>query len=363
MAAALFAFALHVDLRDQLPVIHAPTTVIHRRGDLIVRFAQGRELAAHIPGARLVPLEGEDHIPWLGDAGAAARALAEALGDPSPALVADTADVAGFGGTAAPAPRAEAAGPPPAQPGPAGLRIVLFTDAEGSTALTARLGDEVAREPLRALERLTHEAVRAHGGVELKSLGDGVMASFASATAALRCAVALQRGLAAHNERAVHPLRVRVGINAGEPIEEGADLFGATVNAAARIVHLAEGGEVLVADVVRQLAAGKGFLFADRGAHALRGFEDPTRLWELACRPGVAAPAAPAPDGLTPREIEVLRLIAAGRSTRAIADALVISIGTVERHVTNLYAKIGARGRADAAAYAFRHHLATPDAP
>jgi class 3 adenylate cyclase len=162
---------------------------------------------------------------------------------------------------------------------------VLFTDVADSTGLTARLGDEPAREPLRMLERLTRDALRAHDGREVKALGDGFMASFGSATDALRCAIALQRGVTAYNERADQPLRLRVGVNAGEPVEEGGDLFGATVNAASRIAGIAEGGEVLVADVVRQLVAGKGFLFADRGEHALRGFEDPTRLWELAWRP------------------------------------------------------------------------------
>jgi len=158
---------------------------------------------------------------------------------------------------------------------------VLFTDVEGSTALTQRLGDSKARDVLRTHERIVREALRAHGGAEVKALGDGFMASFSSATGALECAIAMQRAFAAHNEAAGEPIRVRIGLNAGEPIAEGADLFGTAVNLAARIAARAAGGEILASDVVRQLVAGKGFLFADRGEVALRGFEDPVRLYEL----------------------------------------------------------------------------------
>jgi class 3 adenylate cyclase len=162
-----------------------------------------------------------------------------------------------------------------------GLVTILFTDMEGSTALTQRVGDAKAREVLRAHERIVREALRAHGGSEVKTMGDGFMASFSSATRALECAVAMQRAFAAHNEAAEEPIRVRIGLNAGEPIAEEADLFGTAANLAARIAAQAAGGEILVANVVRELAAGKGFLFADRGDVALRGFEDPVRLFEV----------------------------------------------------------------------------------
>jgi class 3 adenylate cyclase len=107
------------------------------------------------------------------------------------------------------------------------------------------------------------------------------MASFSSATRALECAIAMQRAFAAQNESAGEPIRVRIGLNAGEPIAEQEDLFGTAVNMAARIAAQAAGGEILVANVVRELAAGKGFLFADRGETVLRGFEEPVRLYEV----------------------------------------------------------------------------------
>jgi len=108
------------------------------------------------------------------------------------------------------------------------------------------------------------------------------MASFASASRALECAIVIQRALAQHNEANPEiPIRVRIGLNAGEPVAEEKDLFGTAVQLAARIAAKAEGGEILAANVVRELAAGKGFLFSDRGDVALRGFEDPVRLYEV----------------------------------------------------------------------------------
>ena len=129
------------------------------------------------------------------------------------------------------------------------------------------------------------EALKAHGGAEIKHTGDGIMASFPSASGALECAVAVQQAVAAHVEQHPEaPLSVYIGLNAGEPIAEEEDLFGTAVDLARRICDQARGGEILASDVVRQLAAGKGFLFADRGETALRGFEDPVRLYEVRWR-------------------------------------------------------------------------------
>lgn len=161
---------------------------------------------------------------------------------------------------------------------------VLFTDVEGSASLTQRLGDLGAREVLRTHESIVRQALRSHGGSEVKTMGDGFLASFLSATRALECAIAMQRTFAEHNESAEEPVLVRVGLNAGEPIAEHDDLFGTAVIVAARITAKASGGEILASDVVRQLVAGKGFLFSDRGDTALRGFEDPVRLFEVRWR-------------------------------------------------------------------------------
>ncbi|MFB3092903.1 MAG: adenylate/guanylate cyclase domain-containing protein, partial [Dehalococcoidia bacterium] len=164
------------------------------------------------------------------------------------------------------------------------VHTILFTDVEGSTALTQRLGDAKARELLREHERMVREALKAHGGSEVKTMGDGFMASFSSATKALDCAIAVQRAFAAHDKSAEEPILVRIGLNAGEPIAEDDDLFGTAVNEATRITATAKGGEILVSNVVRELAKGKDFLFADRGEASLKGFDEPVRLYEVRWR-------------------------------------------------------------------------------
>ncbi len=122
-------------------------------------------------------------------------------------------------------------------------------------------------------------------------MGDGFMASFSSATKALDCAIAMQRAFAEHNSARPEPvegrgeeIRIRIGLNAGEPIAEDEDLYGTAVNEAARITATAKGGEILVSNVVRELAKGKDFLFADRGEVSLKGFDEPVRLYEVRWR-------------------------------------------------------------------------------
>jgi class 3 adenylate cyclase len=164
-----------------------------------------------------------------------------------------------------------------------GLRTVMFTDIEDSTATTQHVGDAVAQEMVRTHNEIVRRALHKFGGTEVKHTGDGIMASFLSPAASIECAIAIQRSLAAHSmlDR-THPMfAVRIGINAGEPVIEGGDLFGTAVQVASRICTRAEPRQILVSDVVRQLVAGKGFLFADRGETELRGFEDPVRLFEV----------------------------------------------------------------------------------
>jgi len=134
---------------------------------------------------------------------------------------------------------------------------------------------------LREHERITRARLAEHGGLEIKTTGDGFMASFPSTTDALECALALQRAFAERNTGADQAIVVRCGLNAGEPIAEDNDLFGTAVTQAARIMGGAGGGEVLVSDVVRQLAAGKTFKFDDRGLRRLKGFDEPVRLWAV----------------------------------------------------------------------------------
>lgn len=166
-----------------------------------------------------------------------------------------------------------------------GLRTILFTDMESSTAITQRLGDAGAMEIIRRHDTVIRDALKAHSGREVKHTGDGIMASFGSATGALNCAIAVQRAFAARNEQNPDtPIRVRIGLTAGEPVLENQDLFGASVQLAGRICDCAKPSEILVANVLRELCIGKGFLFADSGEVELRGFEDPVRLYEVRWR-------------------------------------------------------------------------------
>jgi class 3 adenylate cyclase/pimeloyl-ACP methyl ester carboxylesterase len=266
MARLIMDGGRDVDVSDLLPKVSVPTLVMHRRAMTVPALDVSRTIAASIPGARLALVEGGSMLPHLEDADAVLAAVDEFLGVESRRT------------TAAGSSREAGA-----------LVTVLFTDVEGSTALTDRLGDAKARELLREHERITRDALKAHGGSEVKTMGDGFLASFSSATKALECAIAIQSSFAERNESAEEPIKVRIGLNAGEPIAEDdpsgrGDLFGTAVNIAARIAAKAEAGEILASNVVRELVAGKEFLFSDRGETELRGFEDPVRVYEVRWR-------------------------------------------------------------------------------
>jgi len=158
-------------------------------------------------------------------------------------------------------------------------RTVLFTDIEGSTSLVDRLGDDEARVITREIEYLTLAAIRDQEGVQVKTMGDGVLAWFSAASAAVEAAVQIQTALADHER--FNNIRVRIGMSAGEPIAESDDLYGATVNQAARIMSMAQGGEILVSDLVRGLLQGRRFQFEDQGTHQLRGFRESVRLFRV----------------------------------------------------------------------------------
>jgi class 3 adenylate cyclase len=251
---------LNTDVREYLPRITAPALVLHRKDDNAIRLEFGREVATLLPNARFVVLEGDHHPPFYGDSEAVLRAIDEFLG-------------------VEPAPPAHGQ---PAHTHAGAPVTILFTDMEGSTSLTQRLGDAEAQKMVRAHNAVVRDALRSHGGDEIKHTGDGIMASFHSASSALECAIAIQRALALHNQD--HPdttINLRIGLNMGEPVREQDDLFGQAVQLARRICDRAAPGQILTSNVVRELVAGKGFLFSDQGETELRGFEDPVRLYEV----------------------------------------------------------------------------------
>jgi YVTN family beta-propeller protein len=174
-----------------------------------------------------------------------------------------------------------------------GIATVMFTDVEASTDITTRLGDDAAASLFAAHDRIVREEVAAFGGRDVRSTGDGFLVVFDSARAAVSCALSIQRELAAREEA----IRVRIGLNAGEMLEGGGELFGAAVNLAARVMDRADGGEVLMTDTVRQLVGTMtGASFRDRGRVALKGFPERQRLYEV--RTAEGQPQRPAP----PRE-------------------------------------------------------------
>jgi len=172
-----------------------------------------------------------------------------------------------------------------------GTKTILFTDVEGSTDLRTRVGDDAAHTVLREHEETVRDLIARNGGREVKSLGDGFMAAFVSARAAVDCAVAIQRAFQAFGEEG---LRVRVGVNAGDVREEGGDLYGSAVNAAARIAAAARGRQILVSGVVKDLAGTMpGVDFVDRGLFWLKGFQEKWRLHEVLWSEGRARTASP----------------------------------------------------------------------
>jgi len=261
VAAEILEEALFkVDVRQYLSRLTMPTLILHRRDDKAFPAACGRELASLLPHGHFILLPGDVHLPFLGDVDSIMDAVNDFLS------ATDHHDEERV---------------PPMRVAP-GLQIILFTDMEGSTGLTQRLGDAGAQELVRTHNSIVREALRAHDGSEIKHTGDGIMASFSSASGAIECATAIQRACAEHCEsNPDSPVRVRIGLNAGEPVAEAEDLFGTAVQMASRIAARAEAGQVLVSDVVRQLAAGKGFLFSEEGDVALRGFDDPVRLYAV----------------------------------------------------------------------------------
>ena len=238
MARKLFDMYADVDVRDILSAIHVPTLILHRRRDRLLRIEVARYLAEHIPDARLVELDGEDHLYFTGDVDAVLTEVEEFLTGHRPA----------------PAPTDRV------------LATVLFVDVVGSTALAARVGD-VVWVSMRAafLDGARRELVR-FSGTEVDVAGDGLFATFTGPARAIRCAQAI--GEAANRLG----LSVRAGVHVGEvQREDGGGVSGLAVHIGARIMVEAQPGEVLVSSVVKDLVVGSGLAFTERGVRTLKG--------------------------------------------------------------------------------------------
>ena len=235
---------LENDVRHVLPSVAVPTLVLHRTGDRVVEVEQGRYLAERIPGARLVELPGDDHYPWFGDSETLARQI--------------EGFVSGLGADA----EVDRA-----------LATVLFTDIVGSTGRAAELGDRAWRELLERHHALVRGHLARFRGREIDTAGDGFFASFDGPARAIRCACALSGAVRDLG------LEIRAGLHTGEVELAGDRPRGIAVHIGARVAALAAPGEVLVSSTVKDLVAGSGIEFEERGAVELAGVPGEWRLY------------------------------------------------------------------------------------
>lgn len=235
-----------IDVRHVLPAIRVPTVVMHREGDRDSSVEEARYIASHIPGARLAVFPGDDHLLYAGDIG--------------PVLDEIRAVMTGVRGHAD-ADRI--------------LATILFTDIVGSTALAARLGDRAWRARLEDHHAAIGRHVRTHRGRLVKLVGDGALALFDGPGRAVRCAQAVAADPGAPE------VAVRAGVHTGEVEIMGDDAGGIAMHVAARVVQEASGGEVLATSTVRDLCAGSGLTFTDRGLRELAGLPEPWRVFAV----------------------------------------------------------------------------------
>jgi DNA-binding NarL/FixJ family response regulator len=240
------------------------------------------------------------------------------------------------------------------------IQTILVTDIVGSTGVAAQVGDRAWAELIAAHDEIIRREIEHAGGAVIDTAGDGSLAFFDTPARAIGCALGIQARLAELG------LSIRGGVHTGE-VEEpeaGGRPTGIALHVAARIAERAAPGEVLVSATTRELAAGSGLVFADRGDHAMKGVSETRRLYAV-FRDPVNAPrtarpteGAEYPAGLTSREAEVLRLVAIGLTDAEAAEHLYLSVRTVNAHLRSIYRKLGVGSRADATLFAREHGLA-----
>jgi class 3 adenylate cyclase len=243
-ARAIFTAEFESDLRSVLPAIRVPTLVLHRAGDRYIRVGLGRYLAAHIPGAKFVELAGEDHLFYVGDTEAILSEIEEFLTGARSVPEIDRV-----------------------------LATVLFTDIVGSTERVATLGDHAWRTLLDAHHEILRRELERYRGREIEFMGDGLLATFDGPARAIRCACAITDAVRRLG------LEIRAGLHTGEIELTGSGVRGIAVHIGARVAAEAGPGEVLVSSTVKDLVAGSGIRFADRGLRVLKGVPDEWRLF------------------------------------------------------------------------------------
>lgn len=245
-AAALLRMNSEIDVRAVLPAITVPTLIVHRTGDLDSRIEEGRWIASQIPGAKLLELPGDDHLPWVGDQDSVLDEVERFL----------TGRLA------------------PVEPDRV-LATILVTDMVGSTERAVELGDSAWKDLLERHHEIVREQLRAFRGSEVDTAGDGFLAMFDGPGRAIHAAIAIRDGLL-ENE-----IQVRCGLHTGECERLGDKIAGIAVHIAARVAETAEPGEIRVSGTVRALVAGAGIEFSDRGAASLKGVPEEQQLYAV----------------------------------------------------------------------------------
>jgi class 3 adenylate cyclase len=240
-----------IDVRHLLDAIHVPTLVVHRREDSMVLSAEGRYIADHIVGARFVELEGRDHFVSVD-----ADQILDVVEPFIRSLIAEEADI----------------DVPLVSPERV-LATVMFTDIVESTALVSRLGDSAWAALLQRHHAVVRKELARFDGEEIDAAGDGVLAVFDGPARAIRCGQAIAARLRALG------LDVRVGVHTGEVERTNGAVRGIAVHLAARIAAAARPDEILVSATTRDLVAGSGLAFVDRGTHELKGFDGARHLF------------------------------------------------------------------------------------
>jgi pimeloyl-ACP methyl ester carboxylesterase/DNA-binding CsgD family transcriptional regulator len=334
-AIALARMNALIDLRHIPAAIRVPTLVLHRTNDVRINIEGGRFLARHIPGARLIELQGRDHLMWVGDVDRVVDEIEEFL----------------------------TGGHLPQPPADRSLATVLLIEVAEADRLAMRHGDAEWHDMLQRLRGLIERALEQHRGIRLGGARpDGaVLASFDGPARAVRCATAIRDSAAR-----VLGLAVRCGLHTGE-VTQGSDgeATGVAIHIAGRVAAIGKPGDVVVSRTVSDLVAGSGLRFHRLPTGLRIGAPGEDELGLYVADNDSAHRAAPLPAGasdtalqaLSPRERQVLRLIAAGHTNQAIAVELTLSEHTVKRHVANVLTKLDLPTRAAAAALAARMGL------
>jgi pimeloyl-ACP methyl ester carboxylesterase/DNA-binding CsgD family transcriptional regulator len=325
-ALALTRMNGEIDIRHILPSVRAPALVIHRTGDRSIRVEAGRDLAERIPGARFVELPGADHLPFVGDQDAILDEIEQFLTGVRPSHSTDRV-----------------------------LATVLYAAPARPVEHATRLGDAAWEDTLAQYRSAVRARLAEFRGQERRSARQALLATFDGPARAIRCAIAVVA------DGRVLGMPIRAGVHTGECEISGDDVLGVAVHTAEALAESAAEDEILVSGTVKDLVAGSAIQFEDCSP-GLRPAIGNLHVFRVQRGTQSARAARPVPEEsgrsrLTKREREVAAMVSLGLTNRQIAEELVLSPATAERHVANILNKLGFHSRAQIAAWSVEHGL------